>query len=97
MRVKSPWRAYLDLDFRVTENRRSHKGLDTLKQEYRRTGTPHRVQHKAQRGVGVFVVLDIENFLSSAKTFHHGRQLTLLAQTVNFKSHCQVAMLNLPP
>ena len=28
MRVKSPWRAYLDLDFRVTEKRRSNKVLD---------------------------------------------------------------------
>src|SRR5437762_14051053 len=28
--VKSPWRAYLDLDFRVTEKRRSNKVLDTL-------------------------------------------------------------------
>jgi hypothetical protein len=87
MRVKSPWRAYLDLDFRVTENRRSNKGLDTLKQEYRRTGTPHRGQHKTQRGVGVFVVVDIENFLSSAKTFHQGRELTPVAQTVDFESH----------
>src|SRR5215469_1428589 len=26
--VKSPWRAYLDLDFRVTENRRSNKVLE---------------------------------------------------------------------
>src|SRR5262245_49181636 len=28
--VKSPWRAYLELDFRVTEKRRSNKVLDTL-------------------------------------------------------------------
>src|SRR5499427_5967880 len=28
--VKSPWRAYLDLDVRVTEKRRSNKVLDTL-------------------------------------------------------------------
>src|SRR5262245_47560293 len=76
MGVKSPWRAYLDLDFRVTENRRSDKVLDTLKQKYRRMGAPHRGQHKTQRGVGVFVVVDIENFLSSAKTFHQGRKLT---------------------
>src|SRR5215467_9279374 len=62
MGVKSPWRAYLDLDFRVTENRRSDKVLDTLKQKYRRMGAPHRGQHM--------------NFLSSAKTFHQGRKLT---------------------
>jgi hypothetical protein len=37
--AKSPWRAYLDLDFRVTEKRRSNKVLDTLKKEYRRTST----------------------------------------------------------
>ena len=64
------WRAYLDLDFRVTEKRRFNKLLDTLKKEYRRRSTAHRGQHKTQRGVGVFVVVDIENFLRSSKTFH---------------------------
>src|SRR3954471_3386685 len=68
--VKSPWRAYLDLDFRVTEKRRSNKVLDTLKKEYRRTSTAHRWQHQAQRGVGVFIEVDIENFSRSPKTFH---------------------------
>src|SRR5258708_37809675 len=48
-------RTYLDLDFRVTEKRRSNKVLDTLKKEYRRTSTAHRGQHKAQRGVRMFV------------------------------------------
>jgi len=85
--VKSPWRAYLDLDFRVTEKRRSNKVLDTLKKEYRRTSTSHRGQHKTQRGVGVFVVVDIENFLRSSKTFHQSRELTPVAQTVDFESH----------
>src|SRR5262249_56694443 len=47
--AKAPWRAYLDLDFRVTEKRRSNKVLDTLKKEYRRTSTAHRGQHKAAR------------------------------------------------
>jgi hypothetical protein len=59
--AKSSWRAYLELDFRVTEKRRSNKVLDTLKQEYRRTSTAHRGQHKTQRGVGVFIVVGIEN------------------------------------
>jgi hypothetical protein len=61
--------------------------LDTLKKEYRGTSTAHRGQHKAQRGVGVFVVVDIENFLSSAQTFHQGRELTPVAQAVDFESH----------
>src|ERR1700730_1278750 len=87
MNVKSPWRAYLDLDFRVTENRRSNKVLDTLKKEYRRTSTAHRGQHKTQRGVGVLVVVDIKNFLRSSKTFHQSRELTPVAQTVDFESH----------
>src|SRR5262252_3618391 len=85
--AKSPWRAYLDLDFRVTENRRSNKVLDTLKKEYRRTSTAHRWQHQAQRGVTVFVVVDIENFLRSSKTFHQSKELTPVAQTVDFESH----------
>src|SRR6266568_5185504 len=85
--VKSPWRAHLDLDFGVTEKRRSNKVLDTLKQEYRRTSTAHRGQHKTQRGVGVFIVVDIENFLRSSKTFHQSRELTPVAQTVDFESH----------
>jgi hypothetical protein len=87
MSAKSPWRAYLDLDFRVTEKRRSNKVLDTLKKEYRRTSTAHRGQHKTQRGVGVFVMVDIENFLRSSKTFHQSRELTPVAQTVDFESH----------
>src|SRR5712672_2299207 len=86
--AKSPWRAYLDLDFRVTEKRRSNKVLDTLKKEYRRTSTAHRGQHKTQRGVGVFVVVDIEKFLRFAKSFHQSRELTPVAQTVDFESHC---------
>src|SRR6476620_8903748 len=94
--AKSPWRAYLDLDFRVTEKRRSNKVLDILKKEYRRTSTAHRGQHKTQRGVGVFVVVDIENFLRSSKTFHQSRKLTPVAQTVDFESHRQMAMLNAP-
>ena len=77
----------LDLDFRVTEKRRSNKVLDTLKKEYRRTSTAHRGQHKTQRGVGVFVVVNIENFLRSSKTFHQSRELTPVAQTVDFESH----------
>jgi NAD-dependent dihydropyrimidine dehydrogenase PreA subunit len=85
--AKSPWRAYLDLDFRVTKKRRSNKVLDTLKKEYRRTSTAHRGQHKTQRGVGVFVTVDIENFLRSSKTFHQSRELTPVAQTVDFESH----------
>jgi hypothetical protein len=79
--------AYLDLDFRVTEKRRSDKVLDTLKKEYRRTSTAHRGQHKTQRGVGVFVVVDIDNFLRSSKTFHQSRELPPVAQTVDFESH----------
>src|SRR3989442_7276038 len=89
--AKSPWRAYLDLDFRVTEKRRSNKVLDTLKKEYRRTSTAYRGQHKTQRGVGVLVVVDIENFLRSSKTFHQSRELTPVAQTVDFESHCRTA------
>src|SRR5438105_11260435 len=85
--AKSPRRAHLDLDLRVTEKRRANKVLDTLKKEYRRTGTAHRGQHKAQRGVGVFVVVDIENFLRSPKTFHQSRELTPIAQTVDLESH----------
>src|SRR5258707_13652443 len=94
--AKSSWRAYLDLDFRVTEKRRSNKVLDTLKKEYRRTSTAHRGQHKTQRGVGEFIVVDIENFLRSSKTLHQSRELTPVAQTVDFESHCQMAMLNAP-
>jgi hypothetical protein len=86
----------LDLDFRVTEKRRSNKVLDTLKKEYRRMSTAHRGQHKTQRGVGVFVVVDIENVLRSSKTFHQSRKLTPVAQTVDFESHRQMAMLNAP-
>src|SRR6266498_1371736 len=85
--AKSPWRAYLDLDFRVTEERRSNKVLDTLKKEDRRTSTAHRGQHKTQRGMAVFIVVDIENFLRSSKTFHQSRELTPVAQTVDFESH----------
>src|SRR6516162_6126907 len=85
--AKSSWRAYLDLDFRVIEKRRSNKVLDTLKQEYRRTSTAHRGQHKTQRGVGVFIVIDIENFLRSSKSFHQSRELTPVAQTVDFEPH----------
>jgi hypothetical protein len=70
--------------------------LDTLKKEYRRTSTAHRGQHKTQRGVGVFVVVDIENFLRSPKTFHQSRELTPIAQTVDLESHRQMAMLNTP-
>src|SRR6266516_3020625 len=84
--AKSSWRAYLELDFRVTE-RRSNKVLDTLKQEYRRTSTAHRGQHKTQRGVGVFIVVGIENSLRSSKTFHQSREQTPVAQTVDFESH----------
>ena len=85
--VKSPWRAYLDLDFRVTEKRRSNKVLDTLKKEYRGTSTAYRGQHKTRRGVGVFVVVDLKNFFRSPKTFHQSRELTPVAQTVDFESH----------
>src|SRR3984893_14638277 len=85
--VKSPWRAYLDLDFRVTEKRRSNKVLDTLKKEYRRTSTAHRGQHKTQRGLGVFVIVDLENSLRSSETFHQSRELTPVTQTVDFESH----------
>src|SRR6266498_1468530 len=46
--AKSPWRAYLDLDFRVTEKRRSNKVLDTLKKEYRRTNTANRGQRSEE-------------------------------------------------
>src|SRR6516164_818092 len=67
--VKSPWRAYLDLYFRVTEKRGSNKVLDTLKKEYRGTSTAYRGQHKAQRGMGVLVGVDIENFMRSAEAF----------------------------
>ena len=35
----------------------------------------------------MFVVVDIENFLRSAKTFHQSRELTPVAQTVDFESH----------
>src|SRR5512133_1987843 len=34
--VKSPGRAYLNLDCRITEKRRSNKLLDTFEKEYRR-------------------------------------------------------------
>ena len=70
--------------------------LDTLKQEYRRTSTAHRGQHKAQRGMGVFVGVDIENFMRSSKTFHQSRELTPVAQTVDFEPYGQMAMLNAP-
>src|SRR6266508_4310860 len=73
--------------FRITEERRSNKVLDTLKKEDRRTSTAHRGQHQAQRGVAVFIVVDIENFLRSSKTFHQSRELTPVAQTVDFESH----------
>src|SRR6266487_4242277 len=53
----------------------------------RRTSTAHRGQHKTQRGMAVFVVVDIENFLRSSKTFHQSRELTPVAQTVDFESH----------
>src|SRR6516164_1458490 len=85
--VKSPWRAYLDLDFRVTEKRRSNKVLDTLKKEYRRTSTAHRRQPKEQRGVTVFVVVNIEISSRSSKTFLQSRELNPAAQTVDFESH----------
>jgi hypothetical protein len=56
-----------------SEKRRSNKVLDTFKKEYRRTSTAHRGEHKTERGVGVFVVVGIENFLRSSKAFHHSR------------------------
>jgi len=37
--VKSPGRAYLNLDCRITEKRRSNKLLDTFEKEYRRPST----------------------------------------------------------
>src|SRR5262249_23223216 len=77
MRVKSPWRAYLDLYFRVTEKRGSNKVFDALKKEYRGTSTAHRGQHKAQRGMGVLVGVDIENFMRSAEAFAPSRQWIL--------------------
>jgi hypothetical protein len=43
--------------------------LDTLKKEYRGTSTAQRGQHKAQRGMGVLVGVDIENFMRSAEAF----------------------------
>jgi len=46
--------------------------------------------------MGVFVVVDIENFLHSSKTFHQRRELTPVTQTVDFESHRQLAMLNAP-
>jgi hypothetical protein len=70
--------------------------LDTLKKEYRRTSTAHRGQHKTQRGVGVLIVIDIENFLRSSKSFHQSRELTPIAQTVDLESHRQMAMLDAP-
>ena len=79
MSAKPPWRAHLDLDFRITENRRSNKLLDTLEKEYCRTSTAHRGQYKAQRGMGVLVVVDIENFLRASKTFHQSRELPPIA------------------
>ena len=33
----------------------------------------------------MFVVVDIENFLRSSKTFHQSRELTPVAQTVDFE------------
>ena len=75
----------MDLDFRVTEKRRSNKVLDTLKKEYRRTSTAHRGQHKTQRGVGVFVGVDIENFLRPSKTFHQSSELIPVTQTMDFE------------
>src|SRR5262245_3472793 len=53
----------------------------------RRTSTAHRGQYKAQRRVGAFIVIDIENFLRSSKTLHQGRELTPVAQTVDFESN----------
>src|SRR6266571_7321894 len=79
--VESPWRANLDLDFRVTEKRRSNKVLDTLKKEYRRPSTAYRGQHETQRGAGVFVVVDINNFLRSTETFHQSREQWILSPT----------------
>jgi hypothetical protein len=69
------------------EKRRSNKVLDTLKKEYRRMSTAHRGQHKTQRGVRVSVVVDIENFFRASKTFHQSRELTPVAQAVDFESH----------
>jgi hypothetical protein len=34
--------------------------------------------------------------LRSSKTFHQSRELTPVAQTVDFESHRQMAMLNAP-
>src|SRR6266700_3227431 len=85
--IESPWRAYLDLDFRVTEKRRSNEVLDALKEEYRRTSTAHRWQHETQRGTGVFVVVDVEDFLRPSKTLHQSRELTRVAKAVDFEAH----------
>ena len=35
----------------------------------------------------MFVVVDIENFLRSSKTLHQSRELTPVAETVDFESH----------
>src|SRR6516164_2619889 len=77
----------IPLDLRITKKRRSNKVLDTLKKEYCRTSIAHRGQHKTQRGAGVFVAVDIENFSRSSNTCYQSRELTPLAQTVDFESH----------
>jgi hypothetical protein len=46
--------------------------------------------------MGVLVGVYLKNFLRSAKTFHQSRELTRVAQTVDFESHRQMAMLNAP-
>ena len=70
--------------------------LDTLKKEYRRTRIAHRRQHETQRGMGVFVGVDVEDFLRSSKTLHQRGELTPVAEAVDFESHGQTAMLNAP-
>jgi hypothetical protein len=37
--------------------------------------------------MGVFVVVDIENFLRSSKTFHESKELPPVAQTMDFEAH----------
>ncbi len=81
--IESPWRAYLDLDFRITEKCRSNKVLDTLKKQHRRTSIAQRRQHKTQRGTRMFVVVDVEDFLRSSKTPHQSRELTPVAEAVD--------------
>jgi hypothetical protein len=70
--------------------------LDTLKKEYRGTSVADGGQHKTQRGAGVFVAVEIENFFRSSKTCHQSTELTPITQTVDFESHRQMAMLDAP-